>query len=91
MVLELLDRFFNRNKPASGSVAKDRLKMVLAVDRTDIAPQTIERLRQEILDVIVRYFEVDESEKFDVSLERERGSTALIANVPIRRIRPEHT
>lgn len=40
--------------------------------------------------MIVRYFEIDENEKFDVTLERERGSTAIIANVPIRRIRPEH-
>ncbi|BAC89935.1 MAG: cell division topological specificity factor MinE [Aphanocapsa lilacina HA4352-LM1] len=90
MVFDLLERLFNRNKTGSATVAKDRLKMVLAVDRTEIAPQTIEQIRKEILDVIVRYFEIDENEKFDVTLERERGSTAIIANVPIRRIRPEH-
>lgn len=88
MVFELLDRLFSRNKEASRGIAKDRLKLILAVDRTDLEPQTMESMRKEILAVISKYFEVEEAEQFDVTLERERGSTAIIANVPIRRIRP---
>jgi cell division topological specificity factor len=87
MVFDLIDRLFSRTKEASRTVAKDRLKMILAVDRTDLEPQTMEAMRREILAVIGKYFEVEESEQFDVSLEREQGSTAIIANVPIRRIK----
>ena len=87
MVFDLLDRLFNRNKEASRSVAKDRLKMILAVDRTDISPQTVDAMRKEILAVIAKYFEVEDGEQFDVSLERDGSSTAVIANIPIRRIK----
>jgi len=87
MIWDMIERLFNRPKEASRTVAKDRLKMILAVDRTDITPQTMDSLRQEMLAVISKYFEIEESEQFDVTLEREQGTTALIANVPIRRIK----
>jgi cell division topological specificity factor len=87
MIWDMIERLFNRPKEASRAVAKDRLKMILAVDRTDITPQTMDSLRQEMLAVISKYFEIEESEQFDVTLEREQGTTALIANVPIRRIK----
>ncbi len=87
MFAELLDRLFKRTKESSGSVAKDRLKMVLSVDRTDMAPQTMEEMRKEILAVITKYFEIDDTESLEVGLEREQGSTAIIANIPIRRVK----
>jgi len=89
MIMELLDKIFNReNKISSRSQAKDRLKMVLAYDRTDISPQLMSRMREEILEVVGRYFELD-AEALEVQLDREGTSTALIANVPIRRVKGE--
>lgn len=87
MVFDLLDRLFNRTKDASGSVAKDRLKMVLAVDRTNLSPQVMDKMRLEILAVVGKYFELEDLEGLEVSLERDKNSTALIANVPIRRVK----
>jgi len=88
MIMELLDRFFNKDGKvtASRTVAKDRLKMVLAYDRTDISPQLMAKMRSELLQVVGRYFEL-EAESLEVQLDREGNTTALIANIPIRRVK----
>ena len=48
--MDFLRVFSNKTKPKE--VAKDRLRLILIHDRGDIAPETLEKIRNEKLEVI---------------------------------------
>ena len=80
--------FFKR-KPSSGNVAKDRLKLVLVSDRANCSPELMEQIKNDIINVLTKYVEID-LEGLDIKisqteLDAEIGSVpALFANIPIK-------
>jgi cell division topological specificity factor len=76
-----------RGEP-SGAKAKERLRLVLLSDHLALAPDVVESLRRDLLDVISRYVEVD-IEHVDVTFEQRENEVAMLANVPILSVRDE--
>ena len=72
--------------------AKERLHLVLMQDRANVSADFLELMKQEIIDVIKKYIEVDEKE-IDVRLTNKEnedgtnGAPALYANIPILNIK----
>jgi cell division topological specificity factor len=68
-----------------GQMARDRLTVVLMHDRADISPGMMENMKHDIIEVIKKYVDIDESQ-IDLALENENDSVALVANIPIRTV-----
>lgn len=87
-MIEFLKRIFG-SAPSSSSTAKERLRLVLMTDHLALAPEMIERLKHDLVDVISRYVEVDR-ERIEVNFEEHDRALAMLANIPILSVnRPE--
>ncbi len=80
-------------KKSSGETAKDRLKLVLVSDRSACSPEIMERIKNDIIEVLSKYVEIDK-EGLDIKITQSEGEgaedksgPALYANIPIRNIK----
>lgn len=99
-MFEGLMKFFSKmgkkeeKTPNSKVAAKERLHLVLMQDRANVSADFLELMKQEIIDVIKKYIEVDEN-AIDVRLTNKEnddgtnGAPALYANIPIINIKNE--
>ena len=78
----------------SKDTAKERLHLVLMQDRANVSADFLDMMRQEIIEVIKKYIDVDEKD-IDVRLTNKTnedgtmGAPALYANIPITGIKEE--
>lgn len=79
--------FFQSEKSENTKVtATNRLKLVLLHDRTNLDTITMQKMREQLVNVISRYIEIDQ-EALDLNLEGEGDSIALMLNIPVIRAR----
>jgi cell division topological specificity factor len=71
---------------SSKKIAKERLRLVLLHDRTCLTPEILDSLKGDLIQVISRYMVIDEK-NLDVSLNTEDESVALVANIPILKVK----
>ena len=81
--MSTIDRLLNRNNEMSSKdIAKDRLKVVLVHDRINLTPGKLDQLKEDLIDVISAYFEIDYN-KIDVALTDINRQSSLTAQVPV--------
>ena len=79
----------------SRETAKERLHLVLMQDRANVSADFLDLMRQEIIEVIKKYIDIDES-ALDVRLKNQanedgtQGAPVLYANIPIINIKDEN-
>ena len=78
----------------SKDAAKERLHLVLMQDRANVSADFLDLMKQEIIEVIKKYIDIDEG-SMDVRLTNKEntdgtnGAPALYANIPILNIKDE--
>ena len=72
-------------KKKSANQAKERLKLVLIHDRTDLSPGLMEDLRDDLIGVISRHLDIDAS-GVQLEMAHEGRNQRLIADIPLRKV-----
>ncbi len=70
-------------RTSSANQAKERLKLVLINDRTDLTTQALESMKNEILAVISRYIEID-SHSVKIAMTQDGREQRLVADIPLK-------
>ena len=85
-MFENISRWLRGGKDSKVTV-KNRLQLILIQDRTGVSPEILDGLREDVFQVISKYFEVNESD-VEMSLETmDDDAVALVANIPVLRIK----
>lgn len=83
--------FFRRTEAqeeSSKDVARNRLRVVLMQDRTNLTPELMEKMRKELIELLSKYVEMDK-EALELNLEQEGDQMALMLSIPVLRAKEE--
>ncbi|MBF0620972.1 MAG: cell division topological specificity factor MinE [Magnetococcales bacterium] len=82
--MSLLGSIFKSYRKKSASVAKERLQVLVALERSSRAgmPDYLTELQEDIFQVLAKYFPV-ERDQVKVQVEHQDGCEFLELNVPI--------
>ncbi len=81
--MKFFERLLGRHyEPSSGEVAKERLRLVLAHDRTSISPAMLNTLKDEIISVISRHVAID-ADSVQVTFSQSARESRLVADIPL--------
>ena len=69
-------------EPSSAEKAKERLRLVLINDRTDLSSAAMESLKDDLLDVLSKYIQIDPT-AMKINITKEGRQQRLIADIPI--------
>jgi cell division topological specificity factor len=84
-----IDRLLGR-QTKSAYQAKERLKLVLVHDRTDISPGVLETLKDDLIQTISRHVDIDPA-AVRIEMAQEGREQRLIADIPLRPVRRRRT
>jgi cell division topological specificity factor len=77
----MMNFLFGRKKSANS--AKERLQLVLIHDRTDLSPAQLESLKDDLIETISRYIEIDPS-AVSINVAQDGRAQRLVADIPLR-------
>ncbi len=76
---------FRSGKSKSAEKAKERLRLVLIHDRTDLSAAEMENLKNELIEVISRHVNIDPN-LVKIDMNQEGREQRLVADIPIKSV-----
>ena len=83
-MLSLLNRLFSRHEKSS-ETARQRLRLVLVLDRIGLASEQLTAMKDEMIQVVSHYLVVDEK-AMDLEIRRDLNSVTLVSNIPVKEL-----
>jgi cell division topological specificity factor len=81
--------FFHRTGQENAKdVARNRLRVVLMQDRTNLNPALLERMRKDLVTLLTKYLEMDQ-DALELNLEQDGDQMALMLSIPVIRAKDE--
>ena len=84
--------FFRQTEKKEEESAKDvacnRLKFVIMQDRTNLTPELMDRMRNELIELLSKYVEMDKH-ALELGFEQEGTQMALMLSIPVVRAKDE--
>lgn len=81
-MLDILMRIFGKAEKKSAQTAKERLQVVLIHDRASVAPEVLDKMKDEIIAVTSKYMDLNKN-GMEISLANDSESVALVVNIPV--------
>lgn len=85
-MIDFLKSLLGKEPAGTKNLAKERLRLVLVHDRATVSPHLLESLKEDLIKVISNYMEIDQ-DALDVQLNRDDESVALVANIPVLKMK----
>lgn len=85
MITEFFGQWFSKDSFGSRGCAKRRLRLVLAHDRATLNALTLEKMRHDIILVVSKYVELEDS-SLEFFVKTDSRMTVLVVNLPIKKI-----
>lgn len=80
--MDVLQRLIGRKQPTSREIAKNRLQLVLVQDRVNLPAGKMNQLKDELIQVISKYVEIDQ-DGIEISLTSNDRQQRLMADIPV--------
>lgn len=88
-MIDFINRMLGKENTSSKNVAKERLRLVLVHDRASISPHMLNKLKEDLIQVISNYMEIDER-GLEVNLCQDETEVALVANIPVVKMKRDY-
>lgn len=75
-----------RREPPSAKIAKSRLKVAIQIDRSNLSPELLNSLQEDIVRAISQRLDIDR-DGMKITTERGENGQRLIADIPIKSVR----
>ena len=69
----------------SRDTARQRLQLILVMDRIGLAPDCMEALKRDIIQVVSKYLVVDE-DSIEMDMKRSDESLVLVSNIQVKNL-----
>ncbi|MCX5774302.1 MAG: cell division topological specificity factor MinE [Fusobacteria bacterium] len=84
-MLDLIKSLF-RNEAKSKDIAKNRLKIVIMQQKSNISPQVLEELKKDIISVFKKYLEIDEG-GMEINVGQENNTMGISVSIPVKEVK----